>query len=126
MSATVVFRTAVDSAQASAAPFVQGVRKIKRERPAEGAVIWHEQFNAFQCMGCLEFEEIHKHRDHEPDRLVEIQELMEADHMECWKFDDPKMAADARKYRSEKKRRENLKARASGAPDRQSVSWRGR
>lgn len=98
----------------------------KRERPADGGVVWHEELNAFQCYGCLEFEEIHKRADRTPDRLEELKELLIIEHTECWQFDDPRMAADARKYRSEKKRRENLKARVAGALDRQSVSWRGR
>lgn len=29
-----------------------------RERPANGGVQWHEQWNAFECYGCGEFEEI--------------------------------------------------------------------
>jgi len=102
------------------------VRKARREPPEDGAVVWHERFNAFECLGCGEYTEIRDRSKRTPDRLAEMKEMLVADHIECWEFDDPKMAADARKYRSEKKRRTNLKARAGGALDRQSVSWRGR
>jgi hypothetical protein len=86
------------------------VKTSRRERPADGGIVWHEEFNAFECYGCNEFEEIHKRADRTPDRLEEMKELLIIDHTECWQFEDPKMAADARKYRSEKKRRENLAA----------------
>lgn len=102
------------------------VHEAKRERPADGGMEWHEKFRAFECYGCGEFTEIRNPHDREPDKLAELHELLIIEHTECWLFDDPKMAADARKFRSEKKRRENLKARASGALDRQAVSWRGR
>jgi hypothetical protein len=100
--------------------------RTKRERPEDGGIVWHEQYNAFQCCGCGEYEEIHAPSRRTPDKLQELRELLVIDHTECWEFDDPRMARDARKYRSEKKRRENLKARAAGALDRQSVSWKGR
>ena len=98
----------------------------KRERPADGGIVWHEKWNAFECLGCTEFTEIRKRADRTPGRLAELKEMLVIEHTECWQFDDPQMARDARKYRSEKKRRQNLKARAGGALDRQSVSWRGR
>jgi hypothetical protein len=101
------------------------VKKARRERPEDGGIEWHEELNAFECLGCFEFEEIRKRADRTPDRLAELRELLIIEHTECWQFEDPKMARDARKYRSERKRRENLKARAGGALDRQSVSWRG-
>lgn len=88
--------------------------------------MWHERYNAFECYGCGEFEEIRSAARRTPDALAEIKEMLILDHTECWQFGDPKMAADARKYRSEKKRRELLKSRAAGALDRQAVSWRGR
>lgn len=107
------------------------VRKAKlgtrgRVRPEDGGVVWHERFNAFECYGCGEFAEIRDRSKRRPDKLAEMREFLIIDHTECWEFDDPQMARDARKYRKERKRRENLKARASGALDRQSVSWRGR
>lgn len=101
-------------------------RKAKRERPEDGGIVWHERFNAFECYGCGEFEEVRSAAKRTPDKLAELRELLVADHTECWDFDDPKMARDARKYRSEKKRRELLKSRAGAVLDRQSVSWRGR
>jgi hypothetical protein len=79
-----------------------------RERPANGGVQWHEQWNAFECYGCGEFEEIRDRHKRTPEKLAEIRQLLVIDHTECWTFDDLKMAADARKYRSEKKRRDNL------------------
>jgi hypothetical protein len=102
------------------------VKKAKRERPEDGGIVWHEAWNAFECLGCGGFEEIRKRADRTPAKLAELKEMLIVDHTECWQFDDPKMAADARKYRKESKRRENLKARAAGALDRQAVSWRGR
>jgi hypothetical protein len=94
------------------------LKKSKRERPEDGGMVWHEEFNAFGCLGCMEFEEIHKRADRTPEKLAELKEMLIADHTECWEFDDPQMARDARKYRKEKKRRENLAA--------QRVSWQGR
>ena len=100
--------------------------KTKRERPEDGGIVWHERFHAFECYGCGEFEEVRSASKRTPDKLAELREFLVLDHTECWEFDDPKMALDARRYRSEKKRRELLKIRAAGALDRQSVSWRGR
>ena len=113
---------------------------MRRERSEDGGVVWRERWNAFECLGCCEFEEIRKRGDRTPAKLAELRELLVADHTECWEFDDPKMARDARRYRSEKKRREllspqrhgpvaggpDLKNRAASALDRQAVSWRGR
>jgi hypothetical protein len=98
-----------------------------RVRPADGGIVWREEWNAFECLaGCEDFFHVGKAADRTPERLAVLREMLIADHTECWEFDDPKMAADARRHRKEKKRRENLKARGSGALDRQSVSWRGR
>lgn len=102
------------------------VHKAKRKRPEDGGIVWHERLNAFECLGCTEFEEVRSAARRTPEALASLRELLIVDHTECWEFDDPRMAADARKYRKEKKRRENLRARASGALDRQAVSWRGR
>ncbi len=95
---------------------------MKRVRPEDGGVVWRERWNAFECLGCGEFWEVGCRCDRTPAKLAELRELLVADHTECWEFDDPRMALDARRYRKEKKRRENLKARAGGALDRQSVS----
>ncbi len=83
----------------------------KRKRPADGGVVWHEGLNAFECQGCGEYVEIRKRADRTPDRLVELQELMVVDHTECWEYDDPQMARNARRYRKEGKRRQNLAGR---------------
>jgi hypothetical protein len=80
-------------------------KPTKRERPEDGGIVWHKEWHAFECYGCGEFEEIRKSSARTPDRLAEMREFLIIDHTECWQFDDPKMAADARKYRSEKKRR---------------------
>lgn len=97
-----------------------------RVRPDGGGVVWHERLNAFECLGCCEYWEVRSRRLRTPAKLVELREMVIADHTECWEFDDPRMARDAGKYRKEKKRRGNLAARAAGALDRQAVSWRGR
>lgn len=90
-------------------------------------MVWHAPLHAFHCEGCDGWEEIHSRRiRNNPELLDEHRELLMLDHTECWEFDDPKMAADARKYRKDKKRRELLKQRAGSALDRQSVQWRGR
>lgn len=83
-------------------------KQPSRTRPADGGMVWHERWNAFECMGCGEFTEIHKRSEREPARLVELKELLEIDHTECWEFDDPEMARAARRYRKEAKRRANL------------------
>ncbi|UWZ84634.1 hypothetical protein [Occallatibacter riparius] len=99
----------------------------KRERPEDGGIEWHDRLNAFECLGCGEFDEVHSaRRRNDAEWMQERRELLVLDHTECWEFDDPKMARDARRYRSERKRRELLKARAGAALDRQAVSWRGR
>lgn len=97
--------------------------KPKRQRPEDGGIVWHERFNAFECLGCEEFEEVRKRSDRTPGKLAELKEMLEADHAECWLFDDPEMARQARKYRKEKKRRENL---ANAGLAAQRVSWQGR
>lgn len=81
---------------------------------------WHEREHAFQCRGCEEWIELRKRREYEDaEFVVYMREMLLADHAECWKFNDPKMAADARRFRKEKTRRGNLAA--------QRVSWwRGR
>jgi len=88
-------------------------------------MVWHEDLHAFECFGCLEFEEIHRRSDRTPDRLEELKEMLIADHTECWEFDDPKMAREARRHRKEKKRRELLAQGTGARLDRQAVSWRG-
>ena len=94
------------------------LKALRRERPDDGGMVWHDRLNAFECLGCDGWEEIRKASDRTPDRLAELKELLIVEHTECWQYDDPRMAADARRYRKEKKRRENLAA--------QRVSWRGR
>lgn len=94
------------------------VRKLRRERPDDGGMTWHEDLHAFECQGCWEFEEIRRAGDRVPDKLAELKELLIVDHTECWEFDDPEMARSARKFRKRKKLRENLAA--------QRTSWRGR
>jgi hypothetical protein len=87
---------------------VNARKTLKRERPEDGGIVWFPNLYAFQCEGCRGWEEIHKPQDRQPDRLAEIAELLEADHMECWNFDDPRMAADARKYRKKGTLKKNL------------------
>lgn len=94
------------------------IKRVKRERPADGGMEWHYHLNAFECYGCGEFEEIRRRGDRTPDLLAELRELLVVEHTECWEFDDPQMARDARRYRKKKKLRENLA--------RQAVGWRGR
>jgi len=93
-------------------------KTLRRERPADGGMTWHERFNAFECHGCDEFEEIRKRGDRTPEKLATLRELLVVDHTECWEFDDPRMAREARRYRKKKKLGENLAAQAA--------SWRGR
>jgi hypothetical protein len=99
----------------------------KRERPADGGMVWQNELNAFQCHGCEEFHEVHSRRRREdPEHMAMLREMLIVDHTECWKFNDSQMARNARKYRSEKTRRSNLASRAGHALDRQATSWRGR
>jgi hypothetical protein len=97
--------------------------KAKRERPADGGLEWKEELNAFFCWGCQDYDEIRKRADREPEKLASLHELLIIEHTECWEFDDPEMARQARKHRKEQKRRENLSRAGLGA---QRVSWRGR
>jgi hypothetical protein len=100
--------------------------RAKRERPEGGGVLWHDRYNAFECLGCGEFEEIRKRDGRTPAKLLETKELLILDHTECWEFDDPKMALDARKYRSKKKQRELLKSRVGAVLDCSGYLRRGR
>jgi hypothetical protein len=100
--------------------------KVKRERPPDGGMVWHERFNAFECYGCREFHEVRSASRRTPAALLELRELLILDHTECWQFDDEKMARDARRYRSERKRRELVKATSGRGLGRQAASWRGR
>jgi len=100
------------------------IKAPRRRRPEDGGIVWHERIHAFECLGCGEFEDVRSRRRYEdPEWVARAKELLIVDHTECWKFDDPKMAADARRYRKQKKLRENL-ARENLAAQR--VSWRGR
>jgi hypothetical protein len=92
--------------------------RARRARPEDGGMVWHVSIHAFECLGCAEFEEIRRRREYDdPEFVLRMKEMLIADHTECWEFDDPEMARQARRYRKEKKRRENLAAQA--------VSWRG-
>lgn len=86
----------------------------KRVRPADGGMKWIDELNAFQCYGCDGFEEVRKRAERTPDKLALLRELLVIDHTECWQFDDPRMAADARRYRKKKKLRENMAAQHNG------------
>ena len=100
----------------------------RRERPPDGGIVWREDLNAFECLGgCEEFYQVGKRRDREnPETMLALREMLVIDHTECWLYNDVEQARRARRYRSEKTRRENLKNRVGGALDRMSVSWRGR
>lgn len=87
----------------------------KRERPLDGGIVWHDRLNAFECYGCSGYEEVRSRARRTPEKLALLREFLVIDHTECWEFDDPKMAADARRYRSEKKRRALLGRRAGRA-----------
>ena len=107
-------------------------KATRRERPADGGMVWHDKLNAFECYGCDGFEEVHDRRRRTPDSLALLRELLIVDHTECWQFNDPRMAADARKYRKRKKLRENMERQGSGNRDQgtglasQRTAWRGR
>jgi hypothetical protein len=93
------------------------MKATKRQRPEDGGVEWHEELNAFECLACFEFLSVRR-RDRNPEKLAELKELLIIDHTECWEFDDPRMARNARRFRREIKRQSNLAA--------QRTSWRGR
>jgi hypothetical protein len=78
----------------------------KRVRPQDGGITWRAELHAFECFGCGEFIELRKRCENEnPECLAEVRELLVIDHTECWLFDDPRMAADARRYRKESRRK---------------------
>lgn len=83
----------------------------KRERPEDGGIVWRDRLNAFECLGCGEWEEIRKRLDRTPERLALLRELLVTDHTECWEYDDPRMARLQRRFRKEAKRQKNLAAR---------------
>ena len=98
---------------------------IKRERPDDGRMAWHVELHAFECLGCGEFEEIRTAALRTPEMLAQLKELAILDHTECWEFDDPRMARDARRYRKRGKLCELLGLRP--APDvGKRVSYPGR
>ena len=91
----------------------------KRERPEDGGIVWRERLHAFECLGgCGEYYQVFKRADREnAETLATLRELLVVDHTECWEFDDPEMARQARKHRKRKRLAANLAA--------QRVSWRG-
>lgn len=89
-----------------------------RDRPEDGGMIWHPRLNAFECLGCEEMLPQRRLTWNSPERLAEAREMLVLDHTECWQFGDSRMAAQARKYRKNRKRRELLRGRAGGAFDR--------
>lgn len=96
--------------------------KTKRVRPSrsEGAgIVWKAWIHAFYCEGCEDHIEIRSRREYDDAEFVaSMKEMLIVDHTECWEFDDPEMARQARRWRKKKKLRENLAAQAA--------SWRGR
>lgn len=88
-----------------------------RPRPEDGGITWHERWNAFECRGCEETEEIRSARLRTPEKLAELRELLIADHTECWQFSDAEQARQQRRFRKRKTLNKNLAA--------QRVSWRG-
>lgn len=84
--------------------------RLRRERPEDGGIVWHEALNAFECLGCTEWEEIRRRGDRTPEKLAELRELLIADHTECWEFNDPRMARLQRRFRKDVKRQKNLAA----------------
>ena len=79
-------------------------RSGRQDRPVDGGIVWHEQWNAFECLGCGEFEEIRKRADRVPEKLAEVKELLVADHTECWEYSDARLAKLARRFRKSLKR----------------------
>ena len=95
---------------------------MKRERPEDGGMLWHARMNAFECLGCSEFETVRSRRIWtNPERLAQMRELFVLDHTECWQYADEEKARQARRYRKARKRRELVTARASRALDRVGV-----
>lgn len=81
----------------------------RRPRPADGGVVWHPELNAFECLGCVDFEPVRGRRSNEnPETLARIRELLVLDHSECWEYIDPRMARLARRFRKGLKREQLL------------------
>ena len=78
---------------------------------------YNDRLHFFECWGCDELIEVRRKIYVDPEKLAEYRELLILDHTECWEFDDPRMAADARKFRKAQKRRELLKGRANAVLD---------
>lgn len=86
-------------------------RRIARERPENGGIVWHARANTFECKGCGEFQPQHRGTWMNPERLAMVRELVVLDHTECWEYDDPRMAKLARKFRKRVKQQMLLAAR---------------
>lgn len=88
----------------------------KRVRPEDGGVRWRAELHAFECLGCGEFIELRKRCENEnPECIEELREMLVIDHTECWEFDDPRMALNARRFRKEAKRQANLRSMDQGS-----------
>jgi hypothetical protein len=95
----------------------------KRERPEDGGVVWHGRLNAFECLGCDGMLTVRSHRVwNNPERLAAFRELMVLDHAECWQYADARLAAQARRFRKERVRRQLLAAQAAKTFDKMAAT----
>lgn len=83
-----------------------------RERPTDGGVVWHHHLNAFECLGCNEFLEIHNRRvQTNAEKLAELRELVAIDHTECWEYEDVRVARLQRIFRRRLRRQLEIEER---------------
>jgi hypothetical protein len=94
------------------------VLKAKRERPADGGVVWHAAQCVFECKGCGERIATCRPVANNPEQLAIRGELLAMEHAACWDYADAVHARLARCLRKELKRREAMKARVMKALDR--------
>ena len=86
---------------------------MKRERPANGGMVWHARVAVFECEGCGELNPQRRQVATNPEQLAIVRELLVLDHTECWEFEDPRMARLQRRFRKGVKR-QKLLARGKG------------
>lgn len=79
---------------------------------------WHPRLNAFECLGCGQWMPVGRRIWTDAERLASMHELLILDHAECWRYPDAGKAAQARRWRKARLRRELIRARAARALDR--------
>jgi hypothetical protein len=70
----------------------------------EGTVSYRERTNTFYCQECESHTPCPRRILHNPEKFVEMLELVNLDHTECAEYSDYRLAKNARMFRKETKR----------------------